>query len=359
MADENIFYNVNITNPNDYPNVSSFQANYYEERLQPFLSDPDKYELKIIKFSVPAEEIPIIIADMQIGSNPQITNWSIGYQNGNNFKTIFLPYVTDEAGKTANPSPILDNEYRHNSYYWIYSYQHMIEIMNNGLISAAGQTGSTGAISGPLPYFLYDSATQLLSCIIPRGFTWQIIVNTPLHNYLVGFNLQYNGTGLPNNNDFAIDPYGYDTDYFPPSVGNTGQASPYIQIIQEFNSMIYWFSLKNIIFTSATLPITNETLSSRYGQSSGNSSPVLIDFTPDLTLTSTPRSILNYYDPGNDRWISMNHSIGLKKLQLSIFWQDILGFTYPIEIPYKQQLQIKLLFRKKLIYRTKEKEYLK
>jgi hypothetical protein len=355
MEDQNIYYNINIVN-NAKESSAPKIAKYYEERLQPFITNPKEYEMKIVKFSIPASEIPILVMEMKLNDAPfhNRSVYRIGFNRLGVVKTVYVDYVSEEINRQPSVLPgqsLTSLTYRTNPYYWIYSYQHFISLVNDALIDAMGQYPL--AQREEVPYLLYDSTTQLISLVASKSFTMDIVMNTEMQNFFQGFDFNFFGNDRVDGDDYylkylAID----DTSYYRPGVAPFPPAvATYDKIDQNYNSMIYWFSLSNIFFTTSTLPIIDEYLST--GQESGNkSSPILTEFTPDLSSTSTPRSILNYYDNGASRWISFTNAPDIRKLELSVYWQDKFGVINPITIPIHQSVSIKILFRKKLKYRN-------
>lgn len=354
---ENIYYNINIRNDGTTLSTAPIQARYYEERLQPFITHPEQYEMKIIKFSIPCSEIPILIADMKLFDTgfTNRTVWKIGFKKAGIVHTRYVIYVSEQPllqPSVATGVAIPNINYRYNKYYWIYSYQHMIEMINDTLNIAMLDFPLIDR--KPVPYLIYDATTQLISIIVDKTFDFDIVMNTEMQAFFQGFDFDFFGHDRPNGDDYLLIYTDIaDADYNKPNIAPI-YPPPYVKIEQNFISMIYWYSLQNLTITSATLPIINEYISSVSTASGNNSSPVITEFTPDLSSTSTPRSILNFYDNGASRFISMRHAPDVKKMDIAVYWQDKFGLIYPLEIPIHQSVSVKFLFRKKLKYREEK-----
>jgi hypothetical protein len=95
-------------------------------------------------------------------------------------------------------------------YYFVYEFEHMIELMNTTLQTAFTTLGGLVALptGAEAPYFEYNAETQLISLIAQRSFydtalasPIEIHVNTPLFKFIQGIDIFYVGNEQPNGKD--------------------------------------------------------------------------------------------------------------------------------------------------------------
>jgi hypothetical protein len=103
------------------------------------------------------------------------------------------------------------------------------------------------------------------------------------------------------------------------------------------------------LLTSPPKVFTDATLS---GANSGD--PGITNVLTDFQLTVTPSNNYNgeisYVPTAEYRWIDMTQGVNLNKLDLSAFWKDKYGNSFPIYLPVNCSANIKLLFRSKKFY---------
>jgi len=126
-------------------------------------------------------------------------------------------------------------------------------------------------------------------------------------------------------------------------------AHTFIQVFQEVSSVGLWNPVSSIVFTSNTLPIVSTETSAPQvynSQSDGmtssgapNIANILTDFEIPISSTNQYRPEISYTPAGEYRWVDLNNSFILTKLDLHVFWRDRWGNLNPFLL----QIQ-KLLF---------------
>jgi hypothetical protein len=358
---ETIYHNVNYTQNSTQAELK-FQ--YAENRLQPVLNNPEEWEMLVQKVIIPANSIPIGIADMLVGSTTNQTQWYIGFKyNG----TAYMANVIWDSQDLSQPTPpVVNEEYRKNQYYWFWDVNEFLALINTALNTAWADLKANEPVADATPpYFIYDLSTQKISIIAPEWFyngsnpdlEPLIFFNSRLHIYFDGFNDVYYGSDLPDNTDFGVKivklPYGSNI-YEAPATTTPAPPAQMIKMTQYATFWSYWFTLKSFIIKSSYIPCVQESISSnsttsasRVASSGDQSSAIIFDLSPDTQYIDNGRSIFFYNDTGSHRFISLNSSKPLKALNLEITWQDNFLIEHPLYIDIYQSVFIKLLFRRR------------
>lgn len=213
---DHIYYNVTIrhsdaadpTNPN-IPVIASFE----EERVQPIIDNPNDYYLTITRFTVPGGEIPIFLFPIQPfpNTNPNLSNLSVTLEYNGDIQQQFLIYDPRNNVINPPPAPTANNpEWARTEYYYVFTYDHMIQMINDALKTAFGNLAAP-PLASVAPYFCYDSKTQLISLYCQRAYydenlasPIQIYVNTPLLNYLEAIDNDFFGYNNADGRDFRF-----------------------------------------------------------------------------------------------------------------------------------------------------------
>jgi hypothetical protein len=133
------------------------QIRFNETRDTALIRDSSKYHFSIVRFTMngPNRDLPLFIPNIQTGqSNPNLTTYSVAlsYQQSWNtnlgvisFALTPLPTFIQYAPETQNtvlapiPRPPTTEQDLSSRYYWVYTYQHWLDLVNY-TISQAHQT---------------------------------------------------------------------------------------------------------------------------------------------------------------------------------------------------------------------------
>jgi hypothetical protein len=310
----------------------------------PFLSRASDYYLSIIKFDIPLTLVPLVIMPIIPNQgNPNLTPMIIGITYlGVNYPVnlIFQPEdLTQQVPIQNETSQVIT------PYYYMYSYETMLRMINVALNSAwiaSGLAAANPALHAPFVYL--NDATQLISFVINSVFVAPgaptIFMNNAMFNYLGAFENILVGYNQPQGLD-RIFVFNGNLSPSPSTFYNIGVVQ-YYQYVQDYSTLASWAVLRKLLITSATLPVTTEYVpSSATGDPASNATmPVVSDFTPQITSIGDQNSIA-YYVRGQDP---------LQQVDLQIFWQDSQNNVYPLFIPQYQQANIKIAFVKKTLY---------
>ena len=372
---DNLYFNIDISNPlikgapNVDPTITGTEnlpivAQYTENLTQSIVSNPSEWYATIARFSIPGSGIPIFVFQIINGqSNPNLSPYiiTLSYM-GTNFQEniIYQAENTYPAPATANPFQIIT------PYYHVYSYQNMINMINTAFANALAAllVAFPAAPYTVAPYVFFNPVTQLISLVVP--YSWfsgiptapQIYMNSLMTlTFLNSIPAAFIGNLQPFGKDYLIniDAYPGNTNgYAQPGAAITNPPA-FLIFTQEYNTIQYWNSFKNIVFTSGTLPIQAEFIPqnntvqnfSNNGTGTVAFSPILTDFEPLLMAAGDSRSQLQYFPEGPYRLISLIGSSPLTKIDIQIYWQDVNDNLYPLYIQTNQTASIKILFIRK------------
>ncbi len=384
-TEDHIYFNVSINN-NSSVSVKIAQASI--QRSVAIIDNPSDYYCSIIRFTVPLQQIPIFIF--------QDSLYSVTISNGaTDFQTI-LSYV-------PSYTPVLAPTYPESRF--VYSYQQFLDSINNALSASFIASG----LAGTAPYMIYNPETALISLVAPATFhnagqtdenqTIKVWFNTNLWVFFSNFEKIFNGyvpqTWNTNGKNFNIIIKPNGTNNFSIPADHGGPLAG-LQMSQEFSSLYNWNILRNIVFTTNTIPIRSEGIPSvvnppwnnsitynvgdsvtynnnqfasllnnnvgnqpdqsptfwQINQLSGVSSsslPILTDFQLLQDKGPEGRSYAQYFPSSEYRLVDLMGNRPLTEIDLQIQWQDRNLNLYPIYINPLDSADIKIMFRKKSI----------
>ncbi len=377
---DNIYVNVTFNHDDSQGNQPT-PAEYRVTKTIPILDKCDDYYCSVIRFDIPLNSTPLFI--MPIIPNQgdsDLTPLVIGITYlGINYP-ISIEYIADNilnAPVQNQTTQVIT------PYYYVYSYQNLINSINLALAEAIDISGVRTILDTPpaakCPWFYYDPNTELISIVVPKIFTNEdpmvnkplIYMNSQLSSYLEAFQKSQVGYNQTDGHDFVFtfdapsypappfassNPYpqvdkAYPTAIDPDLISAT--VPKYYKFTQEYNSMQLWTSLRKIVITTTSIPIVSEFTPSG---SSGISStlPIITDFTPAIELAGQSRSLAYYVPSSQYRLVDLKSSEQLNTIDLKIYWQDKNSNLYPLLLSVTQQASIKLGFFKKYLYRDSQ-----
>jgi len=351
-GEDRIYYNVSIRAD---PDQGRTLAYYLENRTVPLIAEPEQYYITVARFSIPANAIPIFIMEAQIGqSNVNLTPFTITIRFGNIDYVQNIIYTPRNSFPTP-ASPLVRQDIS-TGYYYVYSYSHMIEMINTALSSAWTAIPSVGrpAIK---PYFIFNTTTGLIQLI--TGFTWanpdgnttpSIYTNHKLHRYLQGFDETFYGYNTTNGKDYRFEVRDRNNNWYA-LLGQTVPLPPplFLSETQEYNTSVYWNSLMDMVFTT-NMGVEPENIQSNTTITGApNFRAILTDFEPVINNQGDHAGIMQY-EPSLYRVINVNDTTPLRNIDFQIWWRDKTGSLRPLYITYGQELTVKFLFISKASY---------
>lgn len=358
---DNVYFNISMVHSSsDGSNPSS--SSYIANKTQPIINNPQDYYMTIIQFSIPLNQCPILICPVLTTlGNTNITPMKIGIRDFTaniiyEQPLIWVPELTYETpivqtgSASQNISP----------YYYMYEYETLINMFNTALnlafIAYNAANPGNPHIAFPCPLFVYDANTQLISLIAHSSWT----TTSPLNQVICVNNDSFNFLdAFPTTMHSKInDTYNYDNCFtifynglngFP--TNNYPTAPTYIKMIQNYDQMHMWNSLRKLIITSGSLPINNEQspILNDANPDQYNTIPIVADFLPNASVAGDTRETA-FYSADQFRLIDLSSNMPLNKIQFEIFWADKQNNLLPLKISKFQEVTMKLCFVKKSLY---------
>jgi hypothetical protein len=360
QSNDHIYYNIVIPH-DDTQGYALTPAQFRVQVTTPIIEDPSDYWLTVARFSVPGFAVPLLIFKVVDGqANPNLGIYTVTLFNQSTSATsqqnvIFTPRSNSSPAGAPIPSQQVI------PYYFVYEYQHMIDMINTALNAAWVVVGSPGTAA---PYLIYDPISQLISLITTATFDYkdgtgtQIFFNSPLFNLVEGMPSYYYGANAPLGKEYQLLSTDYKNNaYFPPDLGSNGATGPatFWALTQEFFALGNWNSFKSILFAT-NMSVNKEYIPTKstpslsfnsLNQSDTNSIGILTDFEPDVSTSAGDSRGIFQYAAILYRLIDMNSNTPLRFFDITVYWSDVYGNVYPLELATGQTVTIKLLFIKR------------
>jgi hypothetical protein len=369
---EKLYYDIQLTNLENNGGIPPV-LNFIETRNIPFLHDAEEYYMSIIRFSLDTPNLPIFIPTIELNQpniNLTIYKVSLQWTNPLNPSQIFTstqPVIFIPQSQTANipPPPSVNGiQYNGGNYYNIYNYQYFIYLINETFITCYNELKTfvedVGLVlpSDYYPVLSWDTSnnTAILNCDVLGYSTTsnnyiKIFFNTSLAQLFSSFpvlitsqtgslNAQIITNSFSNSNIIA----------YPPN----DPVYDAIQVFQEYSTIALWTPITSIVFTSTTLPIVSNQVStpivfdgnSIFGGNGNNSlvNQLITDFISD---DGTYKPNLVYQPSAQYKWIQLMGKRPLNTFDLQVYYKDRLGQLNPFYLASGATATIKILFSKK------------
>lgn len=399
-----VYYNVSISHDNRLsPNGAPTKMIFNETRDDPIVDNPSEYHGSVVRFSIPSNLIPLTRIYIQPKPNTDInlTVYSVTLQHvaTNNFYTQYLVYepqdniskVPTEVYNIGDPNYI---EYA--QYYFIYSTQQFINMINTAFIRALSKMNSAIPNANKFAPYIFRSTSDKFGINIPESYITpnsstakqtsiiRVFMNTKLNVYFSNsFNTKLIGYNRPNGDDveFIVDDLSYNhlinvptsaissslTDVladiytYPQTItANTGFPafinSNIYSMEQEYDTLPLWYEPLSLSLVSIGIPVKYEllptsgiSLSSQGSNIGTNLINQITDFDMHTSIGNEYRTFIQYFPTAEYRFFDMTSNAPLKTFTVQAFWKDNYNNYYPIYLPSFYTANIKILFKKKNI----------
>lgn len=341
------YMDVTIINNDQKNGEPSPQIKYVESRNIPYLKNPSQYFFSIVRFSLDTTTLPVFIPQVEIGqTNPNKLIYQFYMLNTvtNAHFTQNVEYIPNNTALTVvAPTDFQDLS---NEYYFVYSYQNWVKMLNATLTTIA----SAGGIDAP--FFYYDVNTSLLKLYTPLswGNTYKLYINNQLQSlmdsfqyineYVTPFNKKLYRFDIYNNNYKNVE---------------TLNAVQYLVSDQELCTLSVLNPVSSVVFCGSLFPIA-PTLTSApkiFGADSAkslNEQANLSNIITDLeveTSNGTGYKEMLQYTPTVYRLFDLVGYSPLTSMEISVFWKDRFGNLHPLKLASGCSCTIKMMFRLK------------
>ena len=397
MNASHIYYNINISN--DYSgydissngqimpvdtNTKELQLVFNQSRAQPYLINPSKYFLSVQRFTIESPNLPVFICQPIVGQpNVNRSIYQITMVRESDGAVAFDEIIWQPDDKSVPiPSGTVTTSWQTNKYYYCYSYQHFIDLINNTFEEFL----TAGFVTGTAPYMYFDATTHLATVggnvtlyrtdlqgeYLGTGTAYKIYFNIALYNLFSSLKAIYKGIKGPaigadyqlvmdtgSSTAYAV-AQKYIINWYenPRDNGASGTNTTDVINTQEYSTLPLWTPIKNIVFRTTLLnvapdvvgtPIVYEQgdLNINNGKSNTDLLNVMIDHTVPLTIGTEYRPFIYFEPVGEFRLVELYGNQPINAMDIAVFWKDSFGNLIPFVLDIGASATIKLLFRKK------------
>jgi hypothetical protein len=353
-----------------------------ERRNGSFLNDASQYYMTVARFYLENPRFPVIIPTVDLSQsgtpdvNKLIYEVSMEYFNTSTSATTLvssrLSFVPDDLNVSVPTySSLTTKDFTFNKYYWLYSYDSFLEILNKALktcfalIPSSYYTTQNNTIPNvsvamtdiSTHQFVisareeFDDSSPTTALNASTNKKLRLYFNSPLMALFSGFRSIITSD---NRNRVRL----YNTgDNFTTSRTVSGITYPgFIAMLTDIPSTNLWNPVQSIVFTSGTIPVSQNLIGANQvfnppsgfeaSGSNSNVSPIITDLQIPFEPTNTYRPYI-YYTPSPYRLIDLISNSNLTDLSAEVFWKDRFGGIHPFELLPFCSVSLKLLFRHK------------
>lgn len=395
-----IYYNVQIFNNstnydssgNTIPTVLAVPADFSQQRSKPYILKPASYFVSVPYFRLDSNSFPtqivqpvvnsvyttkVPIIDVGIEGIPTVYAMYLQVHDGPNilgdyYQQILWKPLDDTLNVPTTPIKVEDIQ---DEYFWNYSYDYFIDLINDTLAYAIDALGYVNTPSYGKPFFYYDPVTELIHYqaslpfmtdisgedIYTSKYTYKLFFNQQLYKLVETLPTLFGEKPLTTNIPDTAPFYGYQI-LAVANPGNTniitlndafdgtGNDIKFIDIPQEFPSVSLWSPVISIIFTTPNLSVCNEL----------NAIPVVFGNSP-VSFTNNNDSLNILYehiigkraDPVIKNFTKAEYRLTdlfsiqpESQLIIETFWKDTFGILHRFYIEQGSGFNMKILFRR-------------
>jgi len=368
-----IYYDIVSTNFQSTTSEEPF-LRFNETRTNPVINNTGEYYLSIVRFSLDTYNLPNFICEIHPQqANPILSIYSVTLEYDDGLGNItpsqqrFINWIPQNKNL---PVPIAPNQTAsgfqetNTEYYYCYQFQYFLELINLALGVATNDLIAT-VPSLLQPVLTWDVTTSKAILQAQESNYNQsnvarvkIYFNPPLFalfNSFPSFNFGTKNVTLGRNYQMLIADYqGVNTILLPTNPVAPAVSQVWVQMFQEFSTIDTWTPVNSIVFTSNTIPIISNQLSTplifNNGQTStgignnANFSQIITDF---QTNQQVFKPNILYTPTAEYRRIDMTGNRPLTNIDINVYWRDKLGSLIPFTLASGSTASIKFLFEKK------------
>jgi hypothetical protein len=375
-----IYYDVavsNLQNSDTKPQVFSYQ----DTRTTPFISVPEEYTLSIVRFTCGTSSLPVFIPQIQPNQGDRdLTIYSVTLTYQNFEVQTYINWNPQDLSAPLPPTPLQTQnkrQFNQEGYYNCYSYTFFIERIYAALTACFDDLTFLVVAAGGVmptiypPLISWDPTTNSASMYADTGGydlnpavlidQIGVFMNAPLFNLFNSFPAVYLGYDVLNGKNYRIPfvdiggtnavnlipPLQFPV---PPATYDTYRA---IIWTQEQSTTASWSPILSVVFTSNTLPIEANQVSTPVVFSDnvnvalgGNNSDFANIITDIVSESGNYRPNLVYNPSAEYRRISLKGNRPLYSIDLNVYYKILTGELIPLKLFSGESLTCKILFER-------------
>ena len=388
-------------NGNPVPYTSAVDLSFEQTRTIPYINHPRDFYMSVVGFEMDTQSVPVFICDPIVGqSNVNDTVYTITMNyitssgTGNKVVQRRVQWEPEDKSATIPTGKVPDN-YNMDPYYYAYTYQHFIGLVNktldtcwnalqalpapqlpitaNTLEAFISLEGDKVILNAQNALCLTDSSGNIINndgSVKVSGI--KIYFNTELYNLFSSLeaikvvqpldNIGPTSSFLNTNYQmlFTINQSSIFNELTPTSFGAVPPTLTYgmMQNISEYSPLPYWNPIDKVVFTTAQLPVVPQLVAaaSNYYTNAQNSSTnadvsyILCDFSAQLATGTEYKPNITYIPPAEYVLNELYGDIPLSSISIFVFWKDKFGDLHPFLLEAGGTALLKIMFRKKDFY---------
>jgi hypothetical protein len=313
-------------------NEDSSLAIYESTNSSPIIENPDDWHLIIERWSIPGYLLPAYIWPAP-GSGEDVR--------------VQLRYGAEIVTVSGIFTSLGELTPAQEEYYYVYEYQHLLDMINTALASAHAALATKPVGSLP-PFFTYDESGRFRlygeKAYYDTNLATPIEVLVSPEIWRVMPFLEYNTNTQTNNEFWQI--------LIKDNKNNRDNIDSvdYYYSRQEADGSAYMNPVQKIIFTTNSIPIRSTYTSinnSNTINSNSNTFPILSDFVIDDLQGLDHRKNLVYDARDYNRKIDLLGNTPIYNISISIYWLDYKNRLRLVRVANNDFANIKLLFMQK------------
>jgi len=395
-------------NGNKTNTTNSIELAFEQTRTIPYLHYPRDFFMSVVGFEMDTQAVPVFIADPIVGQtdvNKTVYTITMEYSpSAGGAHTVLQKNVVwfPEDLTATIPTGIVPNNYNMDYYYYAYTYQHFINVINDTLQSMWATIGSptSGSQNDTSVFLTLESnlvsvrANKTYSSVTLHGNKGLFMTNSkgipigtdglPSNKYVKLYfnselyNLFSSLSAIKQKQPlaFSTPTASYlNTNYQLLFIDNTSCTNVQItstafnsippdsnhQMITnqpEYSPIPYWNPIDKIVFTTAQLPVVPQLIAaaSNYYDNTQNASVnadtqyILCDFSAQLTSGTEYKPNISYVPPAEYVLNELYSDKEIYSISIFVFWKDKFGDLHPFYLEPGGTALLKIMFRKKEFY---------
>jgi hypothetical protein len=399
------YYNILVKNNNtgyDKDGVATtktgaVELSFEQTRTIPYIHYPRDFFMSVVAFEMDTQSVPVFIADPIVGQNnvnKLVYTITMEYSPTAGNHTVIQTSVIwfPEDASATIPTGNVPDAYNMDPYYYSYTYQHLINVVNKSLQACWTAIGTPVSGSNDTSIFL-TLENNMVSLHANKGLCMTnssgdpvAADNTALTKYVKVyfnselFNLFSSLEAIKQPQPLAFTPV-----LTPTSLLNTNYqllfprntscknnktvstvfstvppSSNHLMIVNysEYSPLPYWNPIDKIVFTTAQLPVVPQLIAaaSNYYDNTQNASTnaevqyILCDFSAALKTGTEYKPNISYIAPAEYVLNELYSDKELYSISIFVFWKDKFGDLHPFYLEPGGTALLKIMFRKKEFY---------
>ena len=383
-------------NGNATTKTGAVELSFEQTRTIPYLHYPRDFFMSVVAFEMDTQSVPVFIADPIVGEtdiNKLVYTITMEYS-----PPAFAPHVVvqrnviwfPEDATATVPTGLVPDSYNMDPYYYAYTYQHLINVVNATIQTVWDAIGSPVSGGNNTSIFLTlennmvvlhanNALCRTNSLGVPvnsAGVDAAVYVKLYFNSELYNLFSSLEAIKQPQPLGFLTPTASYlNTNYqliFPRETSCKNEetvrtnftivppSGPHIMITNksEYSPLPYWNPIDKIVFTTAQLPVVPQLIAaaSNYYTNSQNVSTnadtqyILCDFSAQLKTGTEYKPNISYVPPAEYVLSELYSDKELYSISIFVHWKDKFGDLHPFYLEPGGTALLKIMFRKKEFY---------